>query len=267
MTQCEQKGKIKRALTQLHFSSKFIFVPPVWGRGPQRFAEWSLLPKGLDRTETASKQTPCLGAAAGNYHTPFSFVWLTRWPDSRLLAGETREDDGERRGRTKRPATSVRRRLARGYGGEKPGKDARAPWTAARSCHGCRLGSSAPNPAGGMPSLPSLAQKAAPRQDKALGRSEHPLRALFSTASPPTARWLFWHPRAVPPALWSFKGRDGTLYLPTAGSSTVAVSWLRALCCHKRQCTRVAEGASSLWHPGSAQESGKQRLGETETPL
>lgn len=125
MAQCEQKGKIKHALRQLHFSSKFIFMPPVWGHGLRRFAEWSLPPKGLDRTETASKQTPCLGAAAGNYHTPFSFAWLTRWPDSRLLAGETREDDSKRRGRAKRPATSAWRRLARGYGGEKPGKDAR----------------------------------------------------------------------------------------------------------------------------------------------
>lgn len=178
MTQCEQKGKIKCALRQLHFSSKFIFVPPVWGHGPQRFAEWSLPPKGLDRTEMASKQTPCLGAAAGNYHTPFSFVWLTRWPDSRLLAGETREDDGERRGRTKRPATSMRWRLARGYGGEKPGKDAHTPWTAARSCHGRRLGSSAPNPAGGMLSLPSLAQKGS----TSAGQSTWQIRA--SPASP-----------------------------------------------------------------------------------
>lgn len=86
----------------------------------------------------------------------------------------------------------------------------------------------------------------------------------------PTHRLLRIHPvhskialltsSRISPALWSFKGRDGSLYPPTAGSGTVCFLAAGSLL-PRLSRLRVAEDTSSLQHPGSAQ-SGKQTGGK-----
>lgn len=191
------------------------------------------------------------------------------WPDShRLLLGDKREDEGQRRGKEKRSVASAwqwlsikpawrHRRRSRSWNSCQE-----LPWPPAplRQVLGPRGQTTLALPPQGCSPCPA-GTRAAPPRDKAPGRSEHPWPAFLSPATP-----LFWHAPALPQHFDPLRGETGRFIYPQLGPAQKlflggGIFAATNVVCegNKRHLLPAA--------PRLCSDSTKQRLGETETLL